>query len=230
MKIDGPGGQRDPAWPGRRDYPAADYELVRQLAHDLCQPVAAIRALAYATSAEAQAPVLQRLRQIGEQAVRLSELIDDLLAGPRTAPGPNRDRTEIHELVRDVVESQRLTYPGRITLHQAGDNACYVLASATRLRRALGNVVGNATRAAGADGSVQLTQRTADDFEVIEIADSGPGFGQVALVHGIGLRITERVLAECGGHLDIERRAPGQTLVRLWLPVAFEPCGRAGSR
>jgi signal transduction histidine kinase len=230
MTIDGPKEQRDLASPGWCDHPSDGSEMVRQLAHDLCQPLAAIRALAYATDAEAQAPVLQRLHLIVEQTARLTEIVDDLLAGPGTGPAPARDRTEIHELVRDVVESQRLTYLGCIALHQVSEKACYVPTSATRVRRALANVLANATRAAGAEGSVQLTQRTLDDFEVIEIADSGPGFGQVPLVHGIGLRITEGVLAECGGHMDIERRAPGQTLVRLWLPVVSEPCGGTDSQ
>lgn len=200
-------------------------EVVRQLAHDLCQPIAAIRALAYAMPAEARAPasMQQRLRKIEEQATRLSEIVDDLLAGPGTAPDdPDWDRTEIHELVRDVVESHRLTYQGHIALHQASRKACFVQAPAARVRRALANVLANATRAAGADGSVQLSERRLDDFEVIEVADNGPGFGQIPLVHGIGLQITERVLAECGGRMDIERRSPGQTLVRLSLPIASE--------
>jgi signal transduction histidine kinase len=208
-----------------RGRPADSRETIRQLAHDLRQPIATIRALAYVTAAESQAPLLQRLRQISEEAAWISEIIDDLLGEPGSPLAPDWHRTEIHELLRDVVASQRLIYPGRIVLDQVNGKACYVPASPTRLRRALANLIANATRAAGPDGSVELTERTLDDVEVIDIADSGPGFGQVALVHGIGLRITQRVLAECEGHMSIERRSPGQTLVRLRLPILSETRG-----
>jgi signal transduction histidine kinase len=225
MIIDTWTEQRDLASPDCRGYPADASETVRQIAHDLRQPVAAIRALAYATAAESHAPVLQRLRQISEEAAWISEIIEDVLGEPDTSLAPQCHRTEMHGLVRDVVASQRLTYPGRIVLDQASGRACYVLASPTRLRRALANLISNAARAAGPDGSVELTERTLDDVEVIEIADSGPGFGQVARIHGIGLRITQRVLAECEGHMSIERRSPGQTLVRLRLPILAENSG-----
>jgi two-component system, OmpR family, sensor histidine kinase BaeS len=219
MAIDVSTDQRDPASADSRGCPAEARETVRHLAHDLRQPIAAICALAYATPAEAAAPVLQRLRQISEEAAWIAEIVDDLLGGPRTSHPPRWDRTEIHELIRDVVASQRLTYAGRIVLHQPSGTTCYVLGPPAKLRRALANVVANATRAAGADGCVELTDRTLDDLAVIEIADSGPGFGHVAPVHGIGLQITRRVLAECEGHISIERRTPGQTVVQLRLPI-----------
>ena len=227
MTIDVSTGQRDLAPADSRGWPAEARETVCHLAHDLCQPIAAIRALAYATPAEAEAPVLQRLRQISEEAAWIAEIVDDLLGGPRTSPLRRFDRTEIHELIRDVVASQRLTYTGRIVLHQASGSACYVAGSPAKLRRALANVVANATRAAGADGSVELTGSTLEDMAVIEIADSGPGFGRIAPVHGIGLRIARRVLAECEGHISFERRPPGQTVVRLRLPIISGTSGTA---
>jgi signal transduction histidine kinase len=220
MTIDVSTDQRDLAPADSRGWPAAEArETVRHLAHDLCQPIAAIRALAYASPAEAEAPVIQRLRQISEQAAWIAAIVDDLLGGPPTSPTHRCDRTDIHELIRDVVASHRLTYAGRIELHQASGTACHVAGSPATLRRALANVVANATRAAGADGSVELTGRTLDGMAVIEIADSGPGFGHIAPMHGIGLRITRRLLAECEGHISIERRPPGTTVVRLRLPI-----------
>ncbi len=161
MTIDVSTGQRDLAPADSRGWPAEARETVCHLAHDLCQPIAAIRALAYATPAEAEAPVLQRLRQISEEAAWIAEIVDDLLGGPRTSPLRRFDRTEIHELIRDVAASQRLTYTGRIVLHQASGSACYVAGSPAKLRRALANVVANATRAAGADGSVEADRQHA---------------------------------------------------------------------
>jgi signal transduction histidine kinase len=204
-------------------YEPGDGETMRQLAHDLRQPVAAIRALAAAAAADGQASdaIVQRLRQISDQAGWISLAIDDLLtdgSGTRDANRP--ELLQVCTLVRDAVVTERLTYRGAITVsHDATAAAGHVLASPTRLRRALANVVANATRAAGPTGTVQLTERTDSGWIIVEIADDGPGFGHVGPVHGIGLQITRRVLAECRGRMEIERRPEGQTVVRLILPM-----------
>lgn len=232
MTIYIPRQQADPIQADWRDHagqPDVD-DVVRQLAHDVRQPVAAIRALAAAAAADARAPevVLQRLRQIDHEANWVCKLIDDLLADFRTQPAHRLEPVEICTLLRDVVISERLTYRGRIVCDCAPGDGCYVIASATRLRRAVANVLANATRAAGSDGNVWLTERTDGDMRVIEIADDGPGFGQVAQGNGIGLQIARQVIAECRGRIEIERRPEGRTLVRLMLPAASK-ASRAGN-
>lgn len=203
-----------------QDQSFAAAEIVRQFAHDLRQPVAAVITLASAAFADLQAPepVLQRLRQIAGEAAWMAKMLDDLLAGSATEPGI--EPVEISALVRDVVASELLTYRGRITVHQVDtDEPRHVLAVKTRLRRALANVLANATRAAGNDGQVEVTERAETSAIVIEVADNGPGFGQVEWVHGLGLEIALQMLAECGGRIQIERLGYDQTLVRVSLPV-----------
>ena len=204
---------------------------VRQLAHDLRQPIAAIRALAAAAAADPQASenVLVRLRQIADEAGWMARAVDELLADPRAAAEPGPAPVPISALVHDVVSCQQLTYRGQITADCQPGAPRYVRAPATALRRALANVVANATRAAGADGHVRVTYRAGDGVELIEIADDGPGFGHVPSAHGIGLQVTRQMLTECGGRLDIERRPPGQTLVRLTIPV-ISTAYRAGGQ
>jgi signal transduction histidine kinase len=197
-------------------------DLIRKMAHDLRQPIAAIQALAAAAAVDGppRAPVLQRLRQISEQATWLATVINDLLADCGPQSGDPQELVNICALVRDVVLSERLTYQGQLNFdHSDAEDQC-VIAPATSLRRAVANVVANAARAAGPAGAVQITEQAYDGIAVIEVVDNGPGLGQVPQVHGIGLQITRRVLAECGGRLEIARTAAGQTLVRLVLPAA----------
>jgi signal transduction histidine kinase len=194
--------------------------IVRQFAHDLRQPVAAVLALASAATADSQMPdaVRQRLRQIAVEADWISKILDDFLNGAGAAYNP--EPVEIASLVRDVVASEVLTYRGQILMHQPdADESRYVLAVGTRLRRALANILANATRAAGPAGQIEVTQRLDGGAELIEIVDNGPGFGQLERVHGIGLEIAVRMLAECGGRMQVERQSYGQTLVRVSLPV-----------
>ena len=103
------------------------------------------------------------------------------------------------------------------------------MAASTRLRRAVANVLANATRAAGPDGQVELTERPDGDAELIEITDDGPGPGRMARGHGLGLQIAWQMLAECGGQMEIERLAAGRTRVRMLLPIMPDH-RRAGGR
>jgi two-component system OmpR family sensor kinase len=196
--------------------PAAP-DLIRQAAHDLRQPVAAILALVSAAAIEPHAPdqVRRRLGQIAEQASWMSKIIRDLLLVQ-----DGSEVVDVCALVRDAVAAERLIYPGSIELHQANGEPRYVVGTPVRLRRALANVLSNATRAAGKDGRVELTQQPGRDAELLEIVDDGPGFGKVAQGHGIGLRVTRQMLAECGGWLEHEQLPAGRTLVRLFLPTA----------
>jgi len=194
---------------------------VRQAAHDLRQPVAAVLALASAALADELPPdrVRRRLEQIVTEAHWLSKIIHDMLAEPGVPPGA--EAVEIMTLVRDTVNSEQLTYAPQIIVHQPDREPRYVMAVGTRLRRALANVLANATRAAGPDGHVKLIERAAGNTELIEVIDDGPGFGSIAVGDrtGIGLQITGQMLAELGGRMEVERLSSGQTLVRLLLPV-----------
>jgi signal transduction histidine kinase len=205
---------------------------VQQAAHDLRQPVAAVLALASAALSDEPAPerLQQRLEQIVAEAHWLSKIINDMLAEPGTPPGS--EVVDIVTLVRDTVRSEQLICATQISLQQPDPGPRYLMAVGTRLRRALANVLANATRAAGPDGHVKLTERAAGKAELIEVVDDGPGFGSMAAggSTGIGLQITRQILAECGGRMEVERLPSDQTLVRLLLPVMA--CGRVagGSR
>jgi signal transduction histidine kinase len=168
------------------------------------------------------------LDQIEAQAQWISKIIQDMLAGPAAVPGA--ELFDIARLVRDVVNAEQLTYARLISLHQPSEEPRYVMATTeTRVRRALANVLANATRAAGPHGHVQITEQVNGDTEVIEIIDDGPGFGSTTGNGGtgIGLRITQEMLAECGGRMEAGRLPSGQTLVRLLLPV-ITVSGQAG--
>jgi signal transduction histidine kinase len=194
--------------------------------------VATILTLASAAFAETQLPegTRRRLEQIVAEANWLSEIIHDMLAGPAAAR--NAEAVDIARLVRDTVNSEQLAYAQQIIMHQPDPGPRYVMAVGTRLRRALTNVLANATHAAGPDGHVQLTERVDGGTELIEITDDGPGFASPAIAGGtgIGLRITRKMLAECGGRMEVQRLSSGRTLVRLLIPVITDQRTAGGGK
>lgn len=197
--------------------------IVRKLAHDLRQPLAAIRALSAAAAVDVDAgdPVLRRLAQISDQASWISAAINDALkpdVGIRAAAA--RQPVCVRAVVQAVVATERLTYPGRICFDDVSSDDRYVIVTGTRLRRAVANVLANATRAAGPLGEVGVSVIADGGLEIVEISDNGPGFGRLGREHGIGLQITRSVLMETGGWLETQRLPGGPTVVRLNLPVA----------
>ena len=212
---------RPPAVSASPDETRERPEAVQQAAHDLRQPVATVITLASSAIADTRVPPRARqcLEQIMVEANWISSIIQDMLDGP--AASGNAEAVDIASLVQDVVNSERLTYAQQIILHQPDQGPRYVMAASTRLRRALANVLANATHAAGPDGHVQLAERADGGTELIEIIDDGPGFESATAGQrsGIGLRITRKMLAECDGHMEVERLSSGRTLVRLSIPV-----------
>jgi signal transduction histidine kinase len=223
---------REPAAPESGGDGRRRPETVQQAAHDLRQPVAAVLVVVSAALADPQLPdqVRHYLEQIEAQTRWISKIIQDMLARPAVVPSV--EPVDIARLVREAVNSEQLTYAQLIGLDQRGHLPRYVMAAETQLRRAVANVLANATQAAGPHGHVQLTERVNGGTEVIEIVDDGPGFGSSAADGGtgIGLRMTQEIIAECGGRIEIGRLDPGQTLVRLLLPVMPAGGQTGGSR
>jgi C4-dicarboxylate-specific signal transduction histidine kinase len=190
---------------------------VAGLLHDLCQPLAAIRALASDDwSRGGEDDVSKRLRQIGE----LGEWMNDLL---RTASAsqsavdrlPSADASHV---VRDVLLAAAASFRGTLRWRPSGPAP--VALDALELRRAFGNVVDNATRAAGPEGWVRVRVRRARSRVWIDVEDNGPGFGRLRPQTQRGLAVTQAVLARCGGVLEIGSSRSGGALVRLKLPLA----------
>lgn len=86
------------------------------------------------------------------------------------------------------------------------------------LRRAIGNVLDNASRAVGRSGSVKVRVRSRSDDAFVEIADDGAGFGRIASGSGLGLSTVHAAMAACRGRLEIESGPGPGTTVRLVIP------------
>jgi signal transduction histidine kinase len=88
--------------------------------------------------------------------------------------------------------------------------------------------------AMGGAGSLRLSTRADDHGVMVEIADTGPGMSEDVRAHafepffttkdvgkgtGLGLDISRRIVVERhGGDISIDSR-PGETVVRVRLPV-----------
>jgi Histidine kinase-, DNA gyrase B-, and HSP90-like ATPase len=193
--------------------------VIREICHDLRQPVAAILMLVSAASCEPGLPssVRCQLDQVTEQAEWLSCMLRQALDSGITGETP--ETTDLRVLIPQVVDVARVGFTGHLTINQASTRPLLVRADPVPLRRAVANLLSNAFHAAGPHGTVALRLRRRRGAAAVEIEDDGPGFGMVDPGHGIGLTITQRIAARYAGRVDIEDGAQGGTLARLWLPI-----------
>jgi C4-dicarboxylate-specific signal transduction histidine kinase len=194
--------------------------------HDLGQPLAGIRALSSAPlpdgrPAEAADELKERLRRISELGEWMNEL---LRSGWATAPATRaasagRERAaDAAQVIQEVLLGAVASFTGTLRWRPSGPVTVSV--DASDLRRAVANVIDNATRAAGPGGRVVVRTRRAGGRFVIDVEDSGPGFGRVAPQSSQGLAVTQRILDGCRGTLEVGNGRSGGALVRLVLPIA----------
>ena len=204
---------RDPLQPGRRE------QSIREICHDLRNPIATISALAAAAMTQLDAPaegptVRKRLEQIQEETRRMSQLVRQLLEDATTPT-----LLDAAVVAGDVAASCQVTFPG--TIQVMASAGAMVVVDEIGLRRSLANLVENATRAAGPEGSVLVRVRRARSWIHCEVSDSGPGFGKgPSGSQSLGLTIVDRLARSHGGRLEVLDGTLGGAMLRLSLPVA----------
>ena len=198
--------------------------VVRELHHDLRQPLAAILALVGAAEAQPEVPDLVRacLDRIAEETRQMLALCRSVLEQP-AQPKP----LSIGHLAYAAAESCQAATGCRVEF-----DIDHVLAEVDEvgLRRAIGNLLENAARAAGPTGRILLGVRRDGMSVRISVSDSGPGFAAGPPgVASLGLDIVRRLAGEHGGHLEVGTGELGGAVVTLVLPAPFVDLSSPGT-
>jgi signal transduction histidine kinase len=163
-------------------------QLVAFVSHDLRTPLAGIRALSEAIADGVVSPdeVRTQAKNIEQESIRLSEMVDDLFemakinAGAINAP---YERVALDEVVDDVLSTHR------IAARRAGveleidlpAKPVRVIGSDRALVRVLSNLVANAIAHTPAGGSVTLAVGTDENGAWARVDDTGVGINAVDL-------------------------------------------------
>ena len=209
--------------PSKVESTASMAQVLHETIHDIRQPVAVVAALAEAALTEPALPAAaqHRLEQIIEQADRLSSMIRNCLPAQREKPhkpgAPRRGPADMVRIVDEVIEAERLTWTGDLTL-AAPARPVWCVIDPVLLRRALSNVLDNAARAAGPDGTVRVEVKRCDAAVMLAVEDDGPGFGEIPSGAGLGLAAVARHVIKLGGKIEYSGNTHGGTRVSLWFP------------
>jgi two-component system heavy metal sensor histidine kinase CusS len=217
------------------------------IAHDLRTPVNNIRgeaevALARARSAEEYRDVIESFL---EEAVRLSDLIGDLLFLARSeSPLTHlrRELVDVGELLGGVQEYYEASAAdGGVSLTTSvADKPVIAELDRTLLQRAVGNLVSNALANTPPGGAVVMGTRADPSTIRIEVSDTGVGIPAEALPKvfdrffrvdssrsqgsggtGLGLAIVQSIVQLHAGKVQIWSEPGEGTRVTLHMPISF---------
>jgi signal transduction histidine kinase len=187
---------------------------VVRLCHDLRQLIAAGRALsAMPAKCGLDQTAVERLLKIQDVFAQLSDMVEGTLdEGMR-----GTWLVDVEGLVADCVRiTSQIT---NVEMETRLDRAALVYADPALIRRAVLNVLENASRATGGGSMVAVTVREAGGYICIEVSDRGRGFGQIPSVRGLGMAAVDQAMRQCRGRLEIASGPEPGTTVRLMLPL-----------
>lgn len=214
--------------------------LIRNLAHEVKNPLGGLRGAAQLLERELQEPALREYTGIiiGE-ADRLRNLVDRMLGPSRL---PRRAEVNIHEILERVRSLVLAENGAELHIVQDYDPSIpSLLGDADQLIQALLNIVRNAAQAIEGRGSVVLRSRIQRQCSIgprrhklvvrIDVIDDGPGipeslrediFYPMISGHtqgsGLGLSIAQILVNQHSGLIEFTSR-PGETVFTLLLPL-----------
>ena len=157
-------------------------DFVHAVSHDLKGPISAIAGVAYLLQHDRaeDAQYQDRVRRLRDTAQAMGELVSDLLDLGRIEAGldPATERDDVVPLITAAVATLTPEAEAKqITLETALPKDAWLSMSASRLRQALLNLIGNAIKYTPPGGHVRvaLTVSDAGDTATIAVSDTGHG-------------------------------------------------------
>lgn len=224
----------------RHTLDAAREAFIGVAAHELKNPVAALR-LQTEMAIRSEGPRQQRaLERVVVRATELQELVERLLDITRADLGKlemERAPLNLSHLARTAVDQLVMAgNPVRLTDSCHDDTSCVAFADPIRARQALDNLLSNAIRYGG-DKGVDVRVAGEGNEVILEVRDQGPGipqaeqdtifgrFGQGSSGTrgpglGVGLYLAKRIAEAHGGRIELESTVGVGSTFRLVFPTA----------
>jgi two-component system nitrogen regulation sensor histidine kinase GlnL len=226
------------------DLTHANKELLRNLAHEIKNPLGGVRGAAQLLDRELPSAELREYTQvIIKEADRLQGLVDQMLAPHRRLRV--MESVNIHEVCERVRSLMLAEFPSRLVIKRDYDISIPdIRGDREQLIQVVLNVVRNAAEALAGEGEIVLCSRIARQVTIskkrcrlaldLHVIDNGPGIPEelrervfYPLVsgrpqgHGLGLTLAQSYVHQHGGLIDVESR-PGRTDFLIRIPIASE--------
>ncbi len=226
----------------------AQKRFISDAAHQLRTPLAGLKSQTELALAEARgASQVERLRLVHLSATRSARLVNQLLtlarAEPESASLQDRETLDLRQLARDITAEwvpRALAAGVDLGMDEVDDAAAAraparVRGIALLLRECLGNLIDNAIRYTGRQGTVTVRVRTAGTRVLLEVEDNGPGVPEAERERvferfvrgsedgsgcGLGLAIVREIVERHHGSVQLLAGEPHGVIAEISLPSA----------
>lgn len=207
---------------GRRDTDRDSAEL-RALLHDIGHAMAMVRILVDAALSERSAATARRKLDLARsETSMLSALLERAVQ-----PSDGCELVALRPVLAQLCAQADATGEARVVLVDGPSPTAEI--NSTVLWRILSNLLGNAVRAAGRDGTVTVAISDVAPI-VIRIADDGPGFGAGEPGWAsLGLSTVQTLSDAFDVDVGFQRRTPAGTVTRVVVPAAARSARREGA-
>lgn len=222
-------------------------DFVANVTHELKTPIGAILLLAEAVEAACDDPaaIQEFSRRLTTEAVRLNDLVSDILALSRLQaeePLLLADRVSVDEVIEASLQRSRAqAIAQQVSVTAGGEHGLCVLGDARQLETAVSNLIQNAISYSEAGARVTVTARSDGDAIEIKVTDNGIGISQADQARiferfyrvdpgrsrasggtGLGLSIVKHVAEAHGGDVTAWSRLGHGSTFTLRLPLERE--------
>lgn len=215
------------------DYVAQQRRITRDVAHELCSPIARMQMALGVVEQRATPDQSGYIKKLDNELQHMATLVEEVLAFSKAeALSQSQEATEFNllELVEEVITREASGF--EVVVEVPADMKLRTLREA--VDRALGNVLRNAVRYAGHAGTLRIQAYRENGKITLRISDEGPGIPEEALSRifepfyrpeaargrhtggsGLGLAIVKRCIEACGGNVAARNRAPSGLEVEM---------------
>ena len=217
----------------------ANRELIRNLAHEIKNPLGGIRGSAQLLERELANPALREYSQvIIKEADRLQELMQRLLGSYRLMQPQPVNIHDILERVRSLILAE---FPDVVVQRDYDISLPAAMADREQLIQAILNIARNAAQALEGRGEIHLRTRARRQVTLVkrrhrlalelQVIDNGPGIPEAIreqlfypLVSGreggsgLGLTLAQNFIQQLHGGIEVDSR-PGRTCFTVLLPL-----------
>jgi signal transduction histidine kinase/PAS domain-containing protein len=219
-------------------------ELAAEIVHQIRNPLSVVGGFSrrLARTITDDDPRRHDVRILLEETARMETILERIRQDVRLARSPARESVDPDELVRDAVARYRdLARELRVALVGASDPGLpQVRGNREILLEVLDNLLRNAFDAIGEAGRVTVSARRFRDAVHLVVEDDGPGIAPEHLDRifepfyttkvggtGLGLPLSKRLVAQCGGSLFADSRPGEGSRFRIVLPAFATPAPEA---
>jgi signal transduction histidine kinase len=213
---------------------AALAELAASTAHELRNPLASIQlALENMLQECVDHELRERMQMIYHEVQRLTRNLNDLLASARNS-AESAQKIKVRQVLEELLMLLKYQAQENIQFSYTVADNVYAFLPESEFRQMLLNLLLNSIQAIGSDsGKVEVYASQNKTQLIITIQDTGPGFNDDFLQHGIrpfvslkdggtglGLAMVQRFVKDHHGRLQIQNTENGHACVTISLPIS----------